>query len=73
MNGKLNHVYTNSYIPICLFIIYRIIYTNSFNCKKLCIGDWVYKLFMHQAYVFINQQQYNKSNELLTHILNEAY
>jgi hypothetical protein len=27
---------------------------------------------MHQACVFINQQQYNKSNDLLTHIINEA-
>jgi hypothetical protein len=28
---------------------------------------------MHQACVFINQQQYNKSNELLTCIINEAH
>ena len=28
---------------------------------------------MHQACVFINQQQYNKSNELLTRIINEAH
>jgi hypothetical protein len=28
---------------------------------------------MHQAFVFINQQQYKKSNELLTHIINEAH
>jgi hypothetical protein len=28
---------------------------------------------MHQACVFINQQQYNKSNELLTRIRNEAH
>jgi hypothetical protein len=28
---------------------------------------------MHQASVFINQQQYNKSNELLTRIINEAH
>jgi hypothetical protein len=28
---------------------------------------------MHQACVFVNQQQYNKSNESLTHIINEAY
>jgi hypothetical protein len=40
---------------------------------SLSIGDWVYKLFMHQACVFINQQQYKKSNELLTRIINEAH
>jgi hypothetical protein len=28
---------------------------------------------MHQACVFNNQQQYSKSNELLTHIINEAH
>jgi hypothetical protein len=28
---------------------------------------------MHHACVFINQQKYIKSNELLTHIINEAY
>jgi hypothetical protein len=28
---------------------------------------------MYQACAFENQQQYNKSNELLTHIINEAY
>jgi hypothetical protein len=28
---------------------------------------------MHQARVFINQKQYNKSNELLTRIINEAH
>jgi hypothetical protein len=28
---------------------------------------------MHQACVFINQQQYNKSNELLNPIINEAH
>jgi hypothetical protein len=28
---------------------------------------------MHQACVFENQQQYNKSNELLTYIINESY
>jgi hypothetical protein len=28
---------------------------------------------MHQTYVLINQQQYNKSNELLTRIINEAH
>ncbi len=28
---------------------------------------------MHQACVFINQKQYNKSNELLTHIIKEAH
>jgi hypothetical protein len=28
---------------------------------------------MHQACVFVNQQQYNKSNELFTNITNEAY
>jgi hypothetical protein len=28
---------------------------------------------MHQACVFINQQQYNKYNELLTRIINEAH
>jgi hypothetical protein len=28
---------------------------------------------MHQACVFINQDQYNKSNELLTCIINEAH
>jgi hypothetical protein len=28
---------------------------------------------MHQACVFVNQQQYNKSIELLTHIKNKAY
>ncbi len=39
----------------------------------LSIGDWVYKLFMHQACVFINQKQYNKSNKLLTCIIKEAH
>ncbi len=28
---------------------------------------------MHQACVFINQKQYNKSNELLTRIIKEAH
>ena len=28
---------------------------------------------MHQACVFINQQQYKKSNELITHIINEGH
>jgi hypothetical protein len=28
---------------------------------------------MHQACVFINQQQYNKSNQILTRITNEAH
>ncbi len=28
---------------------------------------------MHQASVFTDQKQYNKSNELLTHIIKEAH
>ncbi len=70
---KLNHVCTNLYIHICLFFYTRINAYQFVLLYSICIGDWVYKLFMHQACVFLNQQQYNNSNQLLTHILHEAY
>ncbi len=71
--GKLHHLYTNSYLPICTsvhlwFNIYQFV-----KLYLLSIGDWVYKLFTHQACVFINQKQYNKFNELLTCIIKGAH
>jgi hypothetical protein len=71
--GKLHNLYTNSYSPIYTsihiwFNIYQFVILYS-----LSIGDWVYKLFVHQACVFIDQKQYNTSNELLTCIIKEAH
>ena len=36
------------------------------------LGDWLYKLFMHQACVYENKEQYNKSNALLTGVIRDA-
>jgi hypothetical protein len=36
-------------------------------------GDWLYKLFMHQAWVYETKHQYVKSNEILTTLIQEAY
>jgi hypothetical protein len=35
-------------------------------------GDWIYQLFMHQACMFENKSQYEKSNNILTSVINEA-
>ena len=37
------------------------------------LGDWLYKLFMHQACVYENKEQYNKSNAVLTGFLRDAF
>ncbi len=71
--GKMYHVCMNSYLQIRIsihiwFNIYQLV-----KLYSLLIGDWVFKLFMHQACVFINQKQYNKSNELLPCIIKEAH
>ncbi len=36
------------------------------------LGDWLYKLFMHQACVYENKEQYNKSSALLTSVIRDA-
>ncbi len=52
--SKLYHVCMNSYLKICIsihiwFNIYQLV-----KLYSLLVGDWVYKLFMLQACVFIN-------------------
>ena len=37
------------------------------------LGDWLYKIFMHQACVFENKEQYNKSNAVLTGVIRDAF
>ncbi len=32
--GKLHHLYSNSYLPICFDIMYGLTYTNSYNCIR---------------------------------------
>ena len=36
-------------------------------------GEWLYKLFMHQACVFENKEQYNKSNQILSTVISNAF
>ena len=36
-------------------------------------GEWLYKLFMHQACVFENKEQYNKSNQILSTLISDAF
>ena len=35
--------------------------------------EWLYKLFMHQACVFENKNQYNMSNKILTNVIFDAF
>ena len=37
------------------------------------LGDWLYKLFMHQACVYENKKQYDKSNGVLTGVIRDAF
>jgi hypothetical protein len=36
-------------------------------------GEWLYKLFMHQACAFENKEQYNKSNQILSTVISDAF
>ena len=36
-------------------------------------GEWLYKLFMHQACVFENQYQYDMSNKILSNVISVAF
>ncbi len=36
-------------------------------------GEWIYKLFMHQACVFENKSQYVKSHSTLTEVIAKMY
>ena len=40
---------------------------------SLPLGDWLYKLFMHQACVYENKKQYDKSNGVLTGVIRDAF
>jgi hypothetical protein len=35
--------------------------------------EWLYKLFMHQAFVFENNNQYDMSNKILTNVISDAF
>ncbi len=54
---------TNSFI---LIHKYQFVYVVFFA------GEWLYKLFMHQACVFENKEQYNKSNQILSTVISNA-
>ncbi len=36
-------------------------------------GEWLYKMFMHQACVFENKEQFNKSNQILSTVISDAF
>jgi hypothetical protein len=36
-------------------------------------GEWLYKLFVHQACVFENKEQYNKSNQILSTVISDVF
>jgi hypothetical protein len=36
-------------------------------------GEWLYKLLMHQACVFENKELYNKSNQILSTLISDAF
>ncbi len=35
--------------------------------------EWLHKLFMHQACVFENKNQYDMSNKILTNVISDAF
>ena len=37
------------------------------------LGDWLYKIFMHQACVYENKEQNYKSNAVLTGVIRDAF
>ncbi len=51
---------------------YDFVHTNQWY-SIFVSGDWLYKLLMHQARVFENQDQYKKSNKVLTHVIINAF
>ena len=60
-------------------LLYQLIYTNCINWIFLyqfvfaTPGEWLYKLFMHQACVLENQYQYDMSNKILSNVISVAF
>jgi hypothetical protein len=50
-----------------------LIYKNQFVYVVFFEGEWLYKLFIHQACVFENKEQYNKSNQILSTVISNAF
>ena len=49
------------------------IHINSYFGTCFPPEEWLYKLFMHQACVFENQDQFDMSNKILTNVISDAF
>ena len=65
-----------------LFRIYEIVYSITLVLIRIYLytrfiflstEEWIYKLFMHQACVFENKDQYDMSNKILTNVISDAF
>lgn len=61
------------YSSYCLFIFAHIVYSYLHTHVSFLLGEWVYKLFMHQACVYETKSQYVKSHSMLTEVVAKLY
>jgi hypothetical protein len=52
--------------------VYIIQHMHSNEHDLFLSGDWICQLFMHQACVLENKEQYKKANNILTSVIKEA-
>ncbi len=50
--------------------MYKLKCTNSYY--SLCQGDWIYRLFMDQACLYENKEQYCKANNTLHEVISQS-